>query len=98
MCCIYEHFGAETYKLYVDYSNKIQTLSIQMKHGLMHNNEYIWIDSDGTGGWKVPSGKGQRLIILHAVEGWMDGAELVFTSKTNSADYHDEKNSEYFME
>ena len=31
-----------------------------------HNNEYIWVDSDGSGGWKVPSGKGQRLIILHA--------------------------------
>ena len=55
-----------------------------------HNNEYIWIDSDGTGGWKV----------LHAggVEGWVNGAELVFTSKTNSADYHDKMNSEHFME
>ena len=20
-----------------------------------HNNEYIWVDSDGSGGWKVPS-------------------------------------------
>ena len=28
----------------------------------------------------------------------MDGAELVFISKTNSADYHDEMNSEHFME
>ena len=38
-----------------------------------HNNEYIWVDSDGSGGWKVPSGKGQRLIILHAggVDGWV---------------------------
>lgn len=65
-----------------------------------HNNEYIWIDRDGTGGWKVPSGKGQRLIILHAggVEGWVDGADLVFRSKTNSADYHDEMNSEHYME
>ena len=26
-----------------------------------HHTEYIWVDSDGTGGWKVPSGKGQRL-------------------------------------
>lgn len=65
-----------------------------------HNNEYIWVDTDGTGGWKVPSGKGQRLIILHAggVEGWVDGADLVFRSKTNSTDYHDEMNSEHFME
>ena len=41
-----------------------------------HNNEYIWIDSDGSGGWKVPSGKGQRHIILHAggVDGWVEAA------------------------
>ena len=53
-----------------------------------HTNEHIWIDSDGSGGWKVPSCKGQRLIVLHAggVEGWVEGADLVFRSKTNSAD------------
>ena len=28
----------------------------------------------------------------------MDGADLVFTSKTNSADYHDEMNNEHYME
>ena len=27
-----------------------------------HNNDYVWVDSDGKGGWKVPSGKGERLI------------------------------------
>ena len=65
-----------------------------------HNNEYIWVDSDGSGGWKVPSGKGQRLIILHAggVDGWVEGADLVFRSKTNSTDYHDEMNSKHYME
>ena len=31
-----------------------------------HSNDYIWIDSDGKGGWKVPSGNGVRLIVLHA--------------------------------
>ena len=33
----------------------------------------------GKGGWKVPSGKGQRLIVVHTctVEGWVKGAELV---------------------
>ena len=67
-----------------------------------HINEYIWVDYDGKGGWKVPSGKGQRLIVVHAggVEGWVDGADLVlvFKSKTNSADYHDEMNTEHYME
>ena len=40
------------------------------------------------------------MIVVHAggVEGWVQGAELVFRSKTNSADYHDEMNSEHFME
>ena len=65
-----------------------------------HNNEYIWVDSDESGGWKVPSGKRQRLIILHAggVDGWVEGADLVFRSKTNSTDYHDEMNSKHYME
>ena len=65
-----------------------------------HTKDYIWVDCDGKGGWKVPSGKGQRLIVLHAggVEGWVEGADLVFKSKTNSADYHDEMNNQHFME
>ena len=65
-----------------------------------HTNEFLWVDTDGKGEWKVPTGKGQRLIVLHAggVEGWVDGAELVFTSKTNSADYHNEMNNGHYIE
>lgn len=64
------------------------------------SNDYVWIDNEGKGGWKVPSGKGVRLIVLHAggENGWIDGVDLVFKSKTNSADYHDETNSEHFLE
>lgn len=29
-------------------------------------SEKIWVDKDGSGGWKRPGGKGERLIILHA--------------------------------
>ena len=60
----------------------------------------LWIDSYSTGGWKVPSWKGLQLIILHACgkDGWVDGADLVFRSKMNTGDYHDEMNSEHFME
>ena len=38
--------------------------------------------------------------MLHAggVEGWVEGADLVFRSKTNSDDYHDEMNSQHYME
>ena len=48
----------------------------------------------------MPSGKGQQLIVVHAggVKGWVPGADLVFGSKTNSADYHDEMNLEHFIE
>ena len=47
----------------------------------------------------MPSGKGRRLIILHAggVDGWVEGADLVSRSKTNSTDYHDEMNSKHYM-
>ena len=63
-------------------------------------NIIMWIDSDGKGGWKVPSGKGQRLIVVHAggVGKWVEGADLVLTSKTNSTDYHDQMNSEHYIE
>ena len=62
--------------------------------------EKIWVDSSGAGGWKHPSGKGQRLIILHtgSTDGWVPGVELVFQSKTKSSDYHDEMNSLHFLE
>ena len=48
----------------------------------------------------MPSGKGQRLIVVHAggVEGWVEDVGLVFRSKTNSADYHNEMNSEHYNE
>ena len=65
-----------------------------------HTNQYIWIDNDGKGGWKVPSGKGQSLIEVHAgnADGWVQSADLVFRSKTNSAVYQHEMNTEYFID
>ena len=51
------------------------------------------------GGIRKPTGKGNRLIILHAGSsslGWVGGAELVFQSKKSTGDYHDEMNSEHF--
>ena len=52
------------------------------------------------GRYRVGKDKGQRLIVLHAgnAEGWVPGADLMFMLKTNSADYHDEMDSEHFME
>ena len=36
-----------------------------------HPNKHFWVGSDRKGGWKVPSGKGQRLIVVHT--GGVDG-------------------------
>ena len=67
-------------------------------------HERTWVKKDdasgGTvGGIRKPTGKGNRLIILHAGSsslGWVGGAELVFQSKKSTGDYHDEMNSEHF--
>ena len=65
-----------------------------------HGQNTMWVDGDGTAGWKRPSGKGGRLIVLHAgtVDGWVPGAELVFRAKSSSGDYHNEMNIQHFME
>ena len=88
------------YKLYANCDNKKKLYTDQTWVNAHHTNQYIWIDYDGKGGWKVPSGKRQRLIVVHAggVQGWVDGADLVFKSKTNSVDNHDKMNTEHYME
>ena len=59
--------------------------------------ERIWVDEDGMGGWKRPSGKGERLIIVHAgtALGWVPECGKWFKSKTKSANYHDEMNAQH---
>ncbi len=63
-----------------------------------HSNDNTWfLDADGP--WvNKPSGKGPRLIIVHAItaEGWVEGAELVFQAKTCTGDYHGQMNYENF--
>jgi hypothetical protein len=49
----------------------------------------------------IPSGKGKRLIVLHAgtqSEGLIDGCDLVFLNKSKDGDYHHEMNSVVFLE
>ncbi len=63
-----------------------------------HSNENTWfLNEDGP--WvNKPSGKGPRLIIVHAItmEGWVDGAELVFQAKNSTGDYHGQMNYDNF--
>ena len=62
--------------------------------------EKMWVENDPrvpggtTGGIKKPSGKGSRLIILHAgcESGWVNGAALVFQRKKATGDYSTLKN------
>lgn len=58
-----------------------------------------WIQPDGekASGVRVPTGKGSRLIVLHAgsKEGFVPGGALVFQAK-NNGDYHDQMNSDTF--
>ena len=53
-----------------------------------------------TTGAKNPTGKCQRLIILHigSEKGFLEGGLLCFTSKKNSSDYHEEMNDDNFHE
>lgn len=65
-----------------------------------HTVGKCWLSSDGDGGLLVPTGKGSRLIILHAgsSKGFVSNALLSFQSKSNSADYHDEMNGDVFAD
>ena len=59
-----------------------------------HSDDNTWfLDEDGP--WvNKPSGKGPRLIIVHAItlNGWVNGAKLVFQAKTCTGDYHGQMN------
>jgi len=63
-----------------------------------HSNQFTWyLDEDGP--WvNKPSGKGPRLIIVHAItrDGWVDGAELTFDAKKRTGDYHGQMDWENF--
>jgi hypothetical protein len=63
-----------------------------------HSNDFIWYwDEDGP--WvQKPSGKGERLIIMHAMmqTGWIPNAQLVFKSTRKTGDYHGQMNHDLF--
>ena len=63
-----------------------------------HSSGNTWfLNEDGP--WvNKPSGKGPRLIIVHAIttKGWIDGAELVFQAKKSTGDYHGQMNYDNF--
>ena len=62
-----------------------------------HTKTKAWTDDTLAGTMKVPIGKGNRLILLHAggVCGFVPGAMLLFKSKS-TRDYHEEMNGNTF--
>jgi hypothetical protein len=61
----------------------------------------MWLPNDGSDAPKIPSGKGKRLIVLHAgtrKEGLIDGCDLVFLVKSNDGDYHHEMNKKSILQ
>lgn len=75
-----------------------------------HTKETVWTDTKVTSrqdafrqglstGLRAPSGKGGRLIVLHAgsAEGFVDGAALVFRAKKGAGDYHTEMDAARFQ-
>ena len=65
-----------------------------------HTYPKEWVSVDGKVGRKIPTGKGQRLILLHAVDektGFLPDCQLLFKShSTDGRDYHTEMNSTVF--
>ena len=63
-----------------------------------HSNDFVWyLDEDGP--WiQKPTGKGERLIIIHAItkDGWVPGAKLTFRSTKKTGDYHGQMNYDLF--
>jgi transposase len=59
-----------------------------------HSSERTWYFAE-EGPWvRKPSGKGPRLILVHAImaAGWVAGAKLVFQAKKRTGDYHGQMN------
>ena len=55
-----------------------------------HHVSKYWVDSDGRGGLKVPSGKGKCLIVLRDgwKGGWIPSAKVILQSGCDSENYH----------
>jgi hypothetical protein len=65
------------------------TLTLTLLDYQNHATDYIWLPVDGSDAPKIPSGKGKRLIVLHAgnrEEGLIDRCDLVFLAKAKDGD------------
>jgi hypothetical protein len=61
----------------------------------------MWFPNDGSDAPKLSSGKGKRLIVLHAgtrSEGLIDSCDLMFLAKSKDGNYHQEMHNVVFVE
>jgi hypothetical protein len=59
----------------------------------------MWLPNNGSDAPKIPSGKGKRLIVLHAgtgSEGLIDGCDLVFQAKSIFCNFSESTIREFF--
>ena len=66
-----------------------------------HTAPLQWNPPDPKNARNIPTGRGRRLIVLHAgcaEKGFLDGCDLVFEAKSrDNRDYHTEMNGEVFL-
>ena len=67
-----------------------------------HTAPYQWHPPNPKDDRRLPTNRGERLIVLHAgcaEKGFLNGCDLVFRSKSkDNRDYHTEMNSKVFLE
>jgi transposase len=64
-----------------------------------HSNDFVWYSSED-GPWiQKPTGKGERLIILHSItkDGWVTLAKTIFKSTRKTGDYHGQMDNKLFQ-
>ncbi|HSX78759.1 MAG TPA: transposase [Candidatus Saccharimonadia bacterium] len=64
-----------------------------------HSNDFVWYASED-GPWiQKPTGKGERLILMHAIskDGWVPEATVVLKSTRKTGDYHGQMNGDVFQ-
>ena len=64
-----------------------------------HSNDVIWYSEEDGPGVQKPRGKGERLLIMHAMptRGWRPGAQLTFKSTRKTGDYHGQMHHDLFV-
>ena len=97
-----QKFRDEGYKIYYQdetWCNAHHTRQFCRQH-LSNPEDSLLLAIQWNGGFAVPSGEGQRLIICHAgsEDGFVQNSLLCFIGKSNTSDYHNEINAKHFEE